>query len=146
VFAAHDATEVERLTNVETDERAALVGNRLPFSPARELYLKARSAEDETRLPCQRRQFFTSVRFDEPLQLQGPRPTNTVFYMGRDAGTGRRPAPLGDCDYVITTAALMQTDRGRATAEVLAGSRPLQEVARVGDFILLALRDRQGRN
>jgi hypothetical protein len=130
--------EVDRTTAAEAAERAALSRGQWPASPAREVYLRVLADEAATGRPCTHRRFFSITRFDEPLLLQSATYRNQVFYAGRPPRIARPQAPVSSCDYVITTAALMETIRGGETARQLAGGHALRELGKGGAFVVFA--------
>jgi hypothetical protein len=69
------------------------------------------------------------VRLDEPLMLQSYDLTNRVFYAGRDAASAARSGPMGSCDYLIATQAVMDTEKGQALARALTAATPLTMLA-----------------
>jgi hypothetical protein len=121
----------------EEGERAAWANEPNTISPRRGIYLAALAAETVANRSCETRRFFSLVRFDEPLELQSPIYRNRVYYAGRDTALLPRTLPLTPCDYVITTDALASTDKGREAVGVLAGPRPLAELGRAEDLVLL---------
>jgi hypothetical protein len=125
-----------------TEERARVlfadgVG---PTAAPRALYVAARSDEVATHRVCTRRRFFALTRVDEPLLLQDADFQSLVFYAGRDQELVRPYAPLGACDYVITTPAVAETDKGSALVATLFANAPAREVSRAESLVLLARR------
>jgi hypothetical protein len=102
----------------------------------RELWLAVQSAERANGAECQARRWFALGRIDFPLLLQDDHFRSRVFYAGRDPESARRVAPVGPCDYIVTTPALAGTEKGQAIAEILAGG-PAREVARTAGLIAL---------
>ncbi|HEX5069509.1 MAG TPA: hypothetical protein VFV78_04770 [Vicinamibacterales bacterium] len=93
--------------------------------------------ENEADGDCSRRRYFALTRFDEPLALQPPGFGDQVFYAGRDVDSARRAGPMGPCDYVITSPALMETVKGQALLAALMGPAPAREWARTPDLVVL---------
>jgi len=139
-IAGRAAREEGRAMAQETKERVDFARGTFPESPARQAYLLTLSAEDAARRSCGRRRFFALARFDEPLMLQSPSYVNQVFYAGRDLKWTARAAPLGACDYVITTAAVMGTDKGAALVAALAAGAPVDQLGSAGPFVIVGRR------
>jgi hypothetical protein len=129
VIAARDAATRQLATSAERQERDALAAGAHPLSAARDLYLTIRAAEDAANLPCVQRRFFAIARLDEPLMLQSYDLTNRVFYAGRDVAAAARSGPMGPCDYLIATQAVMDTEKGQALARALTAATPLAMTA-----------------
>jgi hypothetical protein len=89
---------------------------------------------------CSGRLFYWLTRDDDPLTLQSPTYRNRVYYV-RDTASVSHVPRLGACDYVVTTAALAGTDRGRDSAATIASHRPLVEAGRSNEFVLLVVQD-----
>jgi hypothetical protein len=104
----------------------------------RALYLAAVEAERRAGGACESRRFLAFVRVDTPLDLQGLDYRNQVFYAGRDVELTARAAPIGACDYIITSRGLLGSDKGRALVEVLSLAGAPAEIAAQGSFVLLA--------
>jgi hypothetical protein len=125
----------------EIAERDRLLRGVGPGLAARALYLRVRADEDSRGDQCQRRRFFALARVDDPLALQDAEFSALVFYAGRDIAPARRHAPLGPCDYVVTSPALQETVKGRALVSALFGDRNgAREIADVPPFRLLGRR------
>jgi hypothetical protein len=129
VIAARDAAARQLATNAERQERDALAGGAHPLSAARDLYLTIRAAEDAASRSCVQRRFFAIARLDEPLMLQSYGLTNRAFYAGRDVASAARSGPMGPCDYLIATRAVMDTEKGQALARALTAATPLTMLA-----------------
>jgi hypothetical protein len=135
--AAADArARAGRQAELEAEERSWAAGVRLSDA-WREPYLALRAAERAENRRCAAQRFFALTRFDLPLALQPPGYGNAVYYAGRDLALARAAGPIGECDYVITTDALQETDKGRALAAALSGGAPLRERARARGLVLL---------
>lgn len=104
---------------------------------ARGLLLAAQQHERFDGAECATRRWFVLGRLDAPLALQDDRFHSLVFYAGRDAASARRAGPLARCDYVVTTPALRDTDKGRAIESALLGNAPPREVSRTPGFVVL---------
>jgi hypothetical protein len=128
----HQKAQAEAAARVER-ERAAPDGS---VEPHRALYLATIDAEAARGRSCEVRRFFVFSRFDLPLELEGPDFQSIVFYAGRDVSTTGRAGPLGPCDYIVTTNAIQETDRGQALLSVLAAGRPLRQIPTGGSFLL----------
>jgi len=113
-----------------------------PADPWRRIYLALRANDPSNDLLCPHPKYFSLTRFDEPLALQPPDFGSEVFYAGRDIGSATKAGPIGPCDYIISTPALAQTEKGQALAAVLAGSATLWELVRTPDLVVL----KAGRN
>lgn len=100
------------------------------------LYRAALTYEREAGRGCPARRFLGLTRIDAPLDLQPAAYRNLVFYAGRDLASAQRAAPLSPCDYIVTTRALMGTDRGIALMAALTGGLPAQQIADTGRFLL----------
>lgn len=109
-------------------------------TPASRAVLAAVLEAESTRLPpCPARRFYALTRFDEPLALQsGRRPDAMVFYAAREVEAAARAGPLGACDYVIATPAVLATDKGAALLTALYPAGRVSQVADTGLFIVLA--------
>lgn len=121
----------------EREQAAAVAREVRPGSPARDVYLLTLANERETGRTCERRRFFSLARLDEPLMLQSSVYGNQVFYAGRDLRTTRRAAPLERCDYIISTPALMGTEKGTALIAVLASGARVQQLNSAGPYVVL---------
>lgn len=120
-------------------EEEAFAGDPSSARPWRAALLAVRSDERARRAPCAARRFFSLTRNDEPMALQPPEMTSRVYYAGRDVEPTRRAGPIGSCDYIITSPALRQTDKGRALEEALAGGAGLEPIASPGTLVVLRL-------
>jgi hypothetical protein len=129
VIAQRDAAARQLAANTERQERDALARGAHPSSAARDLYLTIRAVEDTSGHVCVQRRFFAIVRLDEPLMLQSYDLTNRVFYAGRDVASAARSGPMGSCDYLIATQAVMDTEKGQALARALTAATPLTMLA-----------------
>jgi hypothetical protein len=129
VIAGRDAAARQLAIDAERQERDALAHGAHPLSAARDLYLAIRVSEDAAGRVCAQRRFFAIVRLDEPLMLQSYDLTNRVFYAGRDAASAARSGPMGPCDYLIATQAVMDTEKGQALARALTAATPLTMLA-----------------
>ncbi len=109
-----------------------------PLSPYATPLAAAVTYEAAAGSRCSERRFFVLARFDMPLQLQDPRYRSVVFYAGRDPALLPRYAPIGSCDYIVTTPALLGTDRGWMSLATLTGGRPLRRLTGAGPFVTLA--------
>jgi hypothetical protein len=103
----------------------------------RQPFLALRTADRAAALECVHQRFFSLTRYDEPIALQPPGFGNQVYYAGRDVDAARHAGPIGACDFIITTPALAETDKGRALAAALAGGAPLVEAARTAEVVVL---------
>jgi hypothetical protein len=119
-------------------EESAFAAGQVIADTWRQPFLAVRAAEHAQGRTCAQQRFFSLARFDEPIALQPPGFGNLVFYAGRDVDANRRAGPIGPCDYIITTPALAQTDKGQALAAALAAGAPLHEQAKTPDVIILA--------
>jgi hypothetical protein len=122
--------------NLEAEQAAFLAGVP-PTDPWRAIYVALRASEHADASSCAHPRYFALTRFDEPLALQSPDFGGQVFYAGRDVEAARKAGPLVACDYIITTPALMQTDKGQALAAALSGGAPLTDVAQTPDLVAL---------
>lgn len=130
------SARAQRQADLDTELQAAAAG--LPIGDTwREPFVAVRAAEAAAGARCGHRRFYALTRFDEPLALQPPDFTSTVYYAGRDVEAARRAGPVTSCDYVITTAELQATAKGRALEAALAGPGRLQPVARGRAWIVL---------
>src|SRR5690606_1854103 len=109
-----------------------------PISPYATPLAAAVTYEAAAGSRCSERRFFVLARFDMPLQLQDPHYRSVVFYAGRDPALLPRYAPIGSCDYIVTTPALLGTDRGWMSLATLTGGRPLRRLTGAGPFVTLA--------
>jgi len=100
------------------------------------VYQATLTYEREASRGCHARRFLALTRIDAPLDLQPAAYRNLVFYAGRDLASAQRAAPLSPCDYIVTTRALMGTDRGIALMAALTGGLPAQQIADTGRFLL----------
>jgi hypothetical protein len=96
-------------------------------------------AEQSAGIHCGVRRIYSLIRFDEPLSLQPPTFTSTVFYAGRDPEANGRAGQIGKCDYIITSPAVADTEKGARLAEALAAGRRLRPFATTRDFVVLAI-------
>lgn len=96
-----------------------------------------RHAEKTAGIECPSRRIYSLIRFDEPLSLQPANFTSSVYYAGRDPEANRRAGPIAPCDYVITSPAVAETDKGTALVDALGGGR-LDVVGKTRDFIVMA--------
>jgi hypothetical protein len=104
---------------------------------ATQVYAAVLDAEARHGTPCDRRRFVLTTRFDAPLALQSPVLDAKVFYAARDVVSARRAAPLTRCDYVVTTRAVLETEKGTALLRALYPSGRTAEVADTGAFVVL---------
>jgi hypothetical protein len=104
---------------------------------ATQVYAAVLDAEARHGTPCDRRRFVLTTRFDAPLALQSPFLDAKVFYAARDVVSARRAAPLTRCDYVVTTRAVLETEKGTALLRALYPSGRTAEVADTGAFVVL---------
>src|SRR5204863_9973965 len=95
-----------------------------------------RASEKREGNPCGPSRFFALTRFDEPLALQPPGFGNQVFYAARDVDAVRRAGPIHRCDYIISTPAMDETEKGKALAAALAGPTGLRVFASTRDFVV----------
>ena len=72
--------------------------------------------------------------------LQSADYVNQVFYAGRDLESTRRAVPLGNCDYVVTDPAVLETEKGAALVAILAGGSTLEDIGAAGPFVVLRRR------
>lgn len=86
---------------------------------------------------CDRRRFVLMTRFDAPLALQSVVLDAEVFYAARDVVSAERAAPLTACDYVVTTRAVLDTDKGTALLQALFPTGRTTEIADTGAFVVL---------
>jgi hypothetical protein len=136
IARADRAVRATAWSRLETEQAAYLAGTPSP-DLWRQIYLALRAADSARASTCHRRRYFSLVRFDEPLALQSPDFGDLVFYAGRDVDSARRAGPMSSCDYIVTTPAVMQTDKGQALAAALAGATPLSEAARTAELVIL---------
>jgi hypothetical protein len=141
VVIGRDAAVRQLAIDGERRERAGLAAGTRTGSAARDLYLAVRDAEDAVGRSCGHRRFFAIVRLDEPLMLQSYDLPNRVFYAGRDVASAARSGPMGSCDYLIATQAVMDTEKGQALARTLTAATPLATIASSDTFIVFARRD-----
>ena len=113
-------------------------GQPIETNDARGLLLEAQQYERLDGAECAARRWFVLGRLEEPLVLQDDRFQSLVFYAGRDPESARRAGPVGRCEYVVTTPAIRDTDKGRAIEEALLGRPGGREVARAAGLIALA--------
>ena len=95
--------------------------------------------ERAMQLRCPSRRIYLLMRFDEPLSLQPADFTSEVYYAGRDPGVNRREGPLQPCDYVITSPAVAETNKGGELADALAGGQKLLTIGATRDFIIMTV-------
>ncbi|HEX5217649.1 MAG TPA: hypothetical protein VFV98_19445 [Vicinamibacterales bacterium] len=133
-FEQHATRDRLRAEEVLAEQLAA---NRTTIDQHRLPLLDAMRAETASGRPCSRRRFVVLTRFDLPLELQPPDFSSLVFYTGRDLALTSRLAGLSHCDYIITTEALLRTQRGIAMASMLMGGRPAQHLGGGPAFTLL---------
>ena len=103
----------------------------------RELWLAVQSRERADGRECRARRWFALGRIDFPLLLQDDRFQSGVFYAGRDPESARRAAPVGQCDYIVTTPALSETEKGQAIEAILAAGAPRREIARTAGLVAM---------
>lgn len=127
-----DASEREML------EMIALTSGSSSATDWRQVYLRARAFEQASGRSCGRRRFFTMARFDEPLSLQSETVSTDVMYAGRDEDTNGMAGPLRPCDYIVTTPAVAETDKGQRLMQALLGGQPSVPVAVAGRFVVIA--------
>ncbi len=120
----------------DAEETAFAVGTPQP-RPWRTAFLAIRSDEKARGRICPARRFFFLVRNDEPMAFQPPALSSRSYYAGRDVEPARRAGPIGDCDYVVTTPALQETDKGRALVDALFGGAARESVAVPSPFVVL---------
>jgi hypothetical protein len=106
-------------------------------SPHRAVYLAMLDAEARAGRTCDARRIFSLIRDDEPLQWQSGSYRNRIYYAARDTSAAATAAPLGPCDYVVTTRVLTETDKGRALTAALSGGATLERSAETPDFLVL---------
>ncbi len=123
----------------DRDELARAVQGREPvsISAAREIYVAALDREARAPRVCDRRRFFLLTRLDEPLALQSIDYRNLVFYAARDVAVTARVRPMATCDYIVTSRAVMATDKGQALVTALDPSGAATEIAEARPFVLL---------
>ncbi len=141
VIAERDAAARQLAADLEQQERDALTRGVHSASAAHDLYLMTRAAEDAAGRVCAQRRFFAIARLDEPLMLQSYDLTNRIFYAGRDVASAGRSGPMGTCDYLIATQAVMDTDKGQALARALTAASPLTTIASSDALIVFGRRD-----
>ena len=137
MIASRAERERQAATAREAEDRSAYLRGTHPQSAARDAYFLALASEDASGRSCRRRRFFALSRVDEPLMLQSAIYTNKIFYAARDIQMASRADPLGPCDYVITTEAVMETDKGTALVAALARGTPTEKVGTAGQFVIL---------
>ena len=143
-LAARDARAVE-LRIAQSDEEAQRFASGrsielgLPPQDAevRQLWLAVQSRERADGHECQARRWFALGRIDFPLLFQDDRFQSQVFYAGRDPESARRVAPVGQCDYIVTTPALAETEKGQAIEAILAGGAARREIARTAGLVAM---------
>jgi hypothetical protein len=119
----------------------ALAPTRPDASPAAAAVATAVVNVERETGACATRRFFSLVRFDEPLALQaGRRPNALVFYAAREVEAAARAGPLGPCDYVVTSRAVQNTEKGEALVAALFGPGRVSELADTGAFLVLGVR------
>ena len=106
----------------------------------RRAYLSLLDFERTSGTACGRRRVFTTTRWDLPLELQSPRFVNEVFDVrGRSFRPAlvRRDRPGTEpCDYVIASAAELNTIRGVPLVNALNAERRLQRLGEVGPYVV----------
>ena len=140
VMSARAARNTEHATAQEAQERADFARAVPPGNVARLAYLTALATEDRKGLSCRRRRFFALSRFDEPLMLQSAAYANLVFYAGRDVDWTRSAAPLGPCDYIVSTPAVVGTQKGGSLIVALASGAPVDQIGSAGPFVIIGRR------
>lgn len=118
----------------EVEARAAR-----PVTAGSQVFASVLGAESTRGKPCVSRRFITLTRFDEPLALQSVELDAEVFYAARDVAPTRMAGPLGACDYVITTRAVLETEKGTALLSALFREGRTTEVADTGTFVVLTV-------
>ena len=109
----------------------------LAGSPARDIYAAVLRDEAPRSDPCSHRRFFVLTRLDDPLSLQDSEYRNRVYYAARDVALAPRYAPMGRCDYIITSRPVMSTDKGKALVTALDPDGEMKEIAESKPFVLL---------
>lgn len=133
-----DARAVDlRVADTAGEAERFAAGEPIDADEARGLLLAAQQYERFDGAECATRRWFVLGRLDAPLALQDDRFHSLVFYAGRDTDSARRAGQLNRCDYVVTTPALRDTDKGRVLESALLGDAPPREVSRTPGFIAL---------
>jgi hypothetical protein len=127
------------VTSRDVRARGASAVEPRSMTPAREIYEAAVRAEARAARACDRRRFFVLTRLDDPLSLQDVEYRNQVFYAGREVRLAGRYGPVGPCDYVITSRALMATEKGPALVTALDPGGRVKEIAEAKPLVLLTL-------
>ena len=143
-LVARDARALE-LRVAQSEEEAQRFASGRPIelglppqdAEVRELWLAVQSGERADGRECQARRWFALGRIDFPLLLQDDRFQSRVFYAGRDPESARRAAPVGQCDYIVTTPALSETEKGKAIEAILAAGAARHEIAQTAGLIAL---------
>jgi hypothetical protein len=138
LIAARDAREQAAAKKLEQQEWLASADPRARVRAARQIYFQTLDAEVREARTCERRQFFVLTRFDEPLALQSTVYRNVMFYAARDVALAERAGPIGPCDYIITSRAVMDTIKGQALVAALAHGAATREIAATSPFVVLA--------
>ena len=118
-------------------EESAFAAGGSPASEWRMLFLTVLTAERARGMACAARRFFSLTRNDEPLALQPPEFSSRVYYAGREVTAARLAGPIGRCDYVVTTPALTETEKGRQLVDALGGGAVVLPFATTRSFIVL---------
>ena len=117
-------------------------GGGEPISNYRGAYLALLDWERATATVCPSRRIFTTTRWDAPLDLQSPLLLNQVFdvrggtvlsRMLRRARPGSRP-----CEYLIASAAELDTRRGVPLLNLLKTRTAIKRVAEHGPYVVFA--------
>ncbi|MBI4521651.1 MAG: hypothetical protein HY701_12495 [Gemmatimonadetes bacterium] len=108
-----------------------------PRTSGQQAYDQLRLAEGRLGRTCTSRRFFATTRFDAPLDLQDVKYTNQVFYARRDVAVTAAVRPLGACDYVVTSRAVLATQKGMDLLAALSPNRPPVETVEAGPFVVL---------
>jgi len=143
-LAARDARAVE-LRIAQSEEEAQRFASGRPIdlglppqdAEVRQLWLAVQSRERADGHECQARRWFALGRVDFPLLFQDDRFLSQVFYAGRDPESARRAGLVGQCDYIVTTPALAETEKGQAIEAILAGGAVRREIARTGGLVAM---------
>jgi hypothetical protein len=99
------------------------------------------AAEGDLGRTCEARRFFALTRFDEPLGVQDLAFRNRVYYAAREvAATARTTQPMGPCDYIVSTRAMLDTAKAADLIRVLNPYARTAELGAVGAFVLLGQR------
>lgn len=112
-----------------------------PATPAVAVQEAVAAAERQPGPACDRRRYFVLTRLDDPLALQsGATLDAQVFYAARDVESARRAGPLRECDYVIASRPVLETEKGAALLGALYPSSRTTEITDTGRFVVLAAR------